>query len=401
MSRRTALRHTIRIFLLAALAVCLAAAQNTAQTQSQTPAPAQQQPQQPLPPVTTTVEVHADIKEAYRPESITVGTLNSAPLRETPLSALVVTSQLLADQDARLLSDVVKNDASIGEDYAPVGYYGDYEIRGFPIDLATGLQINGMTIAGEQDVPLENKERVEFLKGIAGVESGVASAGGLINFVTKRPSPIKAMDLATDHRGSAFGDTDLGWILGSAKQVGARFNLAAERIASYVNGANGWRGMGAGAADWHITPAATLKTDFEYQHKVERSVCGYQLLGGNTVPDIDKISPATMLGYQSWAKPNTFDTYNAGARLDRDLPRNWHAFAQASFSHSLIDDNVIYAYGCGYESDCYSSGGSSPDYFFAPDGGYGLELQAFYLFGGLTVALIGAGRFRLGPQAWN
>jgi iron complex outermembrane receptor protein len=43
---------------------------------------------------------------------------------------------------------VVKNDASIGEDYAPVGYYGDFEIRGFPIDLATGLQINGMTIAG-------------------------------------------------------------------------------------------------------------------------------------------------------------------------------------------------------------------------------------------------------------
>jgi hypothetical protein len=39
-----------------------------------------------------------------------------------------------------------------------------------------GLEVNGMTIAGEQDVPLENKERVEFLKGIAGVESGVASA---------------------------------------------------------------------------------------------------------------------------------------------------------------------------------------------------------------------------------
>ena len=104
-----------------------------------------------------------------------------------------------------LLSDVVKNDASVGEDYAPVGYYGDYQIRGFPLDLATGLEINGMTIAGEQDVPLENKESVEFLKGIAGVESGVASAGGLIDYVTKRPADIKALDLATDHRGAAYG----------------------------------------------------------------------------------------------------------------------------------------------------------------------------------------------------
>jgi iron complex outermembrane receptor protein len=358
-----ALASTIRAFVLAALAVRFTSIPSQAQTPvaPQLPQPQQQQPQKPLPTVTTTVEVHADIKETYRPDAVTVGTLNGAPLRETPISALVVTNQLLADQDARLLSDVVKNDASIGEDYAPVGYYGDYEIRGFPIDLATGLQINGMTIAGEQDVPLENKERVEFLKGIAGVESGVTTAGGLINFVTKRPSPIKAMDLATDHRGSAFGDTDLGWILGDAKQVGTRFNLAGERIASYVNGANGWRGMGAGAADWHITPAATLKTDFEYQHKVERSVCGYQLLGGTTVPDLDKISPATMLGFQPWAKPNTFDTYNTSARLDYDLPRNWHAFGEASFSHSLIDDNVIYAYG---------NSETAPYYFFAPDGTY-------------------------------
>ena len=112
-----------------------------------------------------------------------------------------------------------------------MGYYGDYEIRGFPIDLATGLEINGMTIAGEQDVPLENKERVEFLKGIAGVESGVASAGGLIDYVTKRPATIQAVDLATDHRGTAYGAVDLGQLFGSRKQVGARVNLAGERIA--------------------------------------------------------------------------------------------------------------------------------------------------------------------------
>jgi iron complex outermembrane receptor protein len=137
-----------------------------------------------------------------------------------------------------------------------------------------------------------------------------------------------------------------------------------------VNGTDGWRAMGAGAADWKMSPIAILKTDFEYQHKLERSVCGYQLLGGTTVPDLHRVFPSTMLGLQSWQKPNTFDTYNAGGRLDYDLPRSWRAFGSASFSHSLIDDNVVYAYGCGYQEDCYSSGGSSPDYFFAPDGGY-------------------------------
>ncbi|HUY94133.1 MAG TPA: TonB-dependent siderophore receptor [Terracidiphilus sp.] len=315
----------------------------------------------------TTVVVHGDVKDDYLSNTVTSGTLSGLPLSETPLSALAITQEQLSDQQARLLSDVVKNDASVGEDYAPVGYYGDYEIRGFPIDLATGLEINGMTIAGEQDVPLENKERVEILNGIDSVESGVASAGGVIDFITKKPAAVQAIDLATDHRGSALGDLDLGHLFGAKKQVGARVTLLGERIQSYVNGADGWRAMGAGAADWKLTPKAILNTNFEYQHKLERSVSGYQLLGGTTVPDLSKIYPSTMPGYQSWGKPNTFDTYNTGARLDYELPRSWRAFAQGSFSHSLIDDNVVYAYGCGYQAVCQ---GNAPPYFFAPDGGY-------------------------------
>jgi putative oxidoreductase len=34
-------------------------------------------------------------------------------------------------------------------------------------------------------------------------------------------------------------------------------------------------------------------------------------------------------------------------------------------------------------------------------GGYALELQVFYLVGGLVVALLGAGRFSLGGRHWN
>jgi iron complex outermembrane receptor protein len=327
-------------------------------------------PSQAKQPVTTTVVVRGETKDDYLSPTVSVGTLDGAALKDAPLSATVVTRDVLNDQDARLLSDVVKNDASIGEDYAPVGYYGDFEIRGFPIDLATGLAINGMTIAGEQDVPLENKERVEFLKGIAGVESGVASAGGLINYVTKRPAMVKAVDMATDHRGTAYGAVDLGFLLGLQKQVGVRANLAGEKIESYVKDPLGGRGRGAGAAHCNNNKNATLKSDFEYQHKVERSVSGYQLLGGTTVPSLDAVHPSTMLGEQSWAPPNIFDTFNAGARIDYVLPDGWRTFAATSYSHSLINDNVVYAYGCSYEALCQGNGGSAPDYFFAPDGGY-------------------------------
>jgi iron complex outermembrane receptor protein len=226
-----------------------------------------------------------------------------------------------------------------------------------------------MTIAGEQDVPLENKEQVEFLKGIAAVESGVANAGGLIDFVTKRPADIKALDLATDHRGSAYGAVDLGHLFGSRKQVGARVNLAGERIVTYMNSTNGWRAVGAGAADWKIDSATTLKGDFEYQHKTERDGSGYQLLGGTTLPDIHRIYRSTMLGDQPWGPPDTYDTLNTNARIEHTFSPSWAAFAAAGFSHSLIQDNVIYAYGCYYETEC-NTGAAPYPFFFAPDGAY-------------------------------
>jgi len=65
------------------------------------------------------------------------------------------------------------------------------------------------------------------------------------DYVTKRPAMVKDLDLATDHRGTAYGAVDLGHLFGSRKQVGARVNLAGERIASYMIGTNGWRAVGA------------------------------------------------------------------------------------------------------------------------------------------------------------
>ena len=348
--------------------------------------------------VSTTVIVQGHAGDDYLPVNLGVGSLDGLPLLEAPVASTVVTRDLLTDQFSRVLSDVVKNDASIGEDYAPVGYYGDFQIRGFSVDLATGLQINSMPIAGEQDVPLENKQRVEFLKGSAGIESGVTSAGGLINYVTKRPMPVKAVEFATDHRGTAFGTVDLGSIFGERKQFGVRTNLAGEEIKSYVEDANGTRGVGSGAADWRASDGVFIKSDFEYQHKVERSEAGYQLLGGSVVPSLDHVFPSVMLADQPWSKPNTFDAINANSRVDVNAPKNWLVYFSGSYSHSLIDDNVIYPYGAALDANGNSLCPDSPYYFFCPDGSF--EAYDYRSPGELRIDAIGeaiaSGRIKTG-----
>ena len=336
--------------------------------------------------VTTTVVVHGEVKDDYLSDAGTAGSLDNTPIRETPLSVTDVTSAVMSDQVSRVLSDVVKNDASVGEDYAPVGYYGDFEIRGFPIDLATGMQINGMTIAGEQDVPLENKQRVEIVKGIAGLESGVASAGGVIDYATKEPfaGQRPSFDLATDHRRSSYGSTEFP-VPGFHGNSGLLITAAGENIHTYVEGANGWRGMGAANGRWQLSADTQLTTDFEYQHKVERSEAGYQLLGGTAVPT--PVYPSVMLGFQPWSKPNTFDTFNAGARLERRLAANWNLRFGGSYSHSLIDDNVIWPYGPALDADGNSLCPDSPYYFFCPDGSY--EIYDYRSPGELRIDALG------------
>ena len=348
--------------------------------------PATNRSQQKPDRVTTTVVVHGEVKNDYLSDAGTTASLDNTPIRETPLSVSAVTSAVMSDQVSRVLSDVVKNDASVGEDYAPVGYYGDFQIRGFPVDLATGLQINGMTIAGEQDVPLENKQRVEIVRGIAGLESGVASAGGVIGYATREPNPGErpTLELATDHRGTSYGSTEF-MVPGFHGNSGLLITAAGEDIHTYVEGANGWRGMGAANGRWQLGANTEVMTDFEYQHKAERSEAGYQLLGGTTVPA--PVYPSVMLGFQPWSKPNTFDTFNAGARLARKVARNWNLRLGGSYSHSLIDDNVIWPYGPALDANGNSLCPSSPSYFFCPDGSY--EIYDYRSPGELRIDALG------------
>jgi iron complex outermembrane receptor protein len=335
---------------------------------AQTPqSPESPQPAQKPDRVTTTVVVHGEVKDDYLSDPRTAASLDGTSLHETPLSVTSVTSAVMSDQISRTLADVVKNDSSVGEDYAPVGYYGDFQIRGFPLDLATGLQINGLTIAGEQDVPLENKQRVEIIKGIAGIESGIASSGGVINYATKEPyrGLHPSIDLATDHRSSSYGSAQF---LLPGLRDSLLITAAAEDIHTYVDHADGWRGMGAADGRWQFGSATQITTNFEYQHKVQRSEAGYQLLGGTTVPS--PVYPSVMLGFQPWSKPNTFDTLNAGAHLQHNFAPDWTLRIGGSYSHSLIDDNVIYPYGPALDDAGNSLCPDSPWYFFCPDGSY-------------------------------
>ncbi|MFZ0156113.1 TonB-dependent siderophore receptor [Pseudomonas sp.] len=311
------------------------------------------------------VQVSEVYSEGYQVEHASVAGFAPAPLLDTPASIAVFSKQLLADRQVRTLSEVLQSDASVGESYAPIGYYENVNVRGFELNAASSYKINGQTIAGEQNVALENKQQVELLKGLSGLQSGVAEPGGLINYVTKRPEDVRSVTLSSNEQGERYIATDLGGWFGSERQFGVRANLAHEDIRSYVDHADGKRDFASLAFDWQINPDAVLQLDAEYQQREQRSVPGYQLLGGSSLPhDID---PHDRLAYQQWAKPVTIDSLNLGGRFDYRFSDNWTGSLSASRSKVVIDDYSSFAWGCYGAPSCATS--SVPNHF-SPEGDY-------------------------------
>ncbi|MCE5981395.1 TonB-dependent siderophore receptor [Pseudomonas sp. LF19] len=311
------------------------------------------------------VQVSEAYSEGYQAREAAVGGWQPAPLLDTPASIAVFSEQLLADRQVRKLSEVLQSDASVGESYAPIGYYENFNVRGFELNAASSYKINGQTIAGEQNVALENKQQVELLKGLSGLQSGVSEPGGLINYVTKRPEDVRTVTVSSNEQGERYIATDLGGWFGSERQFGLRANLAHEDIRSYVDHADGKRDFASLAFDWQINPDAVLQLDAEYQQREQRSVPGYQLLGGNSLPH--GIDPHDRLAYQHWANPVTIDSLNLGGRFEYRFSDNWTGSVSASRSKVVIDDYSSFAWGSS-EGAYFSEAGDYDIYDYrSPD----------------------------------
>ena len=267
------------------------------------------------------------------------------PLLETPLSVTVFTQAQMQDLLIRQTSDAMKFDASVNDAYNAVGYAEQFSIRGFALDNSSSYRKDGFAIPGDASIPLENKERIEVLKGIAGFQAGFATPGGILNYVTKRPTStvMRSVTLEASERGTLYGAADLGG-MSDDKRFGYRINASGERLRSYIKGANGERQFVSAAFDWHLSSQALLQLDLDYQHKSQLSVPGFQLSNGTELPR--GIQADMMLNDQPWAKPVDTRNSNIGLRFEYQFNADWQASIAANKHEFKRDDYTAFPYGC-------------------------------------------------------
>ena len=146
---------------------------------------------------------------------------------DAPVETEIVTEQEIEERPAHNAADVVENLTGIRTQRRLQGEETAVSIDGMPPEY-TRILVNGERYSGEigevddlRDVPLENVERIEVLRGTQGLEYGTDSAGGVINVITKDP-PLEGYRMNTDVGGgsdsafvgsgtAAFGLGKAGW----------------------------------------------------------------------------------------------------------------------------------------------------------------------------------------------
>ncbi|MES2948425.1 MAG: TonB-dependent siderophore receptor [Pseudomonadota bacterium] len=270
-------------------------------------------------------------------------------LAKTPQSITVLGADLLATTASSSLSQAVKLDASLADSYNTTGYVEGLSIRGFLLDQNNNYLRNGLPVSNVSPIALENKERIEVLKGVADLQSGVSAPGGLVNFVTKTPQvdAFTTASIGGDGNGGSKVHLDNNSHWGA---VGVRINLAAEDIHTHFDRAEGKREFASVALATNVAPGTKISADLEYHHKKQPSVPGLGLLdtNGDGVADTLPASNYSRLNLnnQSWSQPFEATSTNAQFAIDQQINTDWQARVGLGTQRTVIHDRLAFPDGC-------------------------------------------------------
>lgn len=286
------------------------------------------------------------------------------PLSQTPLQASVFSDAQLRDNGVQRIADIARLDPSVSDAYNSEGYWDFLTVRGFVLDNRFNYRRDGLPINAETSIPLQNKERVELLKGASGMQAGTSAPGGLVNMVVKRPAdaPIRNVQLGWREPGSVEGAVDISQRFGVQQAFGMRVNAAYERLDPHLYSAKGKRHLLAAAGDWRLGSATLLEAEFETSRRSQPSQPGFSLLGPNVPAPVD---PRINLNNQAWSQPVVMDADTASLRATHKLD-GWRLSAHAATQRLRTDDRLAFPYGCSAEGywDRYCSDGTYDLYDF-------------------------------------
>lgn len=290
----------------------------------------------PLQTVVVTADRNSDSKKKRAS-----GALGARSDLETPFSTASVGSEQIEDRQIASLAKVFAEDASVnskGGTYTQAAYA--VAVRGLTLDFTNGYKIDGQPFQMYGvELPLEAIESVQLLKGATGFLYGFAAPGGIINYVTKKPTDERTFSVDVGYTDNSLlrEHVDTGGRLGDAGRFGYRLNVSHENGTTY-NGAKLDRDAAALSLDARLTNDLTWSASLLGQ---ERDLKGgvptaslqvYPVASGLPSP-VD--GRANLGAYASSYYDSTM--WMASTALDWRIGSAWRANVTLGHSYKRID----------------------------------------------------------------
>ncbi len=310
--------------------------------------------------VTVTGESPTGPVTGYVAKQTTAGSKTGTAIEKIPQSITVIGREELESRQSQKIDSALAYTAGVTG--APYGYDSRTDwvfIRGFDA-TQTGIFMNGLPLYqygfGGFLVDPYALERVEVLRGPSSVLYGGSNLGGLLNYVSKRPTDvtIRQVETGINTWGNAYGAFDLGGRANETSEWSYRITGKIAGGGSETNKASDFRGF--------IAPTLTYKPN---------AGTSLTLLGSYT--NIDLTHPGGFLPYYGTVKPASFGRikrdfyYN---EPDLDLYKRSQSMIGYEFQHDLNNawtfrQNVRYAYVDTRERGPYPYGYEDPSSLWA------------------------------------
>jgi iron complex outermembrane receptor protein len=309
------------------------------------------------------VVVTSPRERLYETRDVNAGALGARELKDLPFSIGSFTADTVENQRARTALDVLKNDPAVSPTTTGASYDG-IAVRGFSANALQNVRRDGLLTNIYMDVPLENKERIDVLKGLSGFLHGVGEPSGVVNYVLKRPTRARFISVTGEvqsHDG-LYANVDAGGPMGDGA-VGYRLHAAAEKVGDFTHFGDRDRRFVGGAFDFKLGPDTLLQLDADWQKKALAASAVIGPRSDGVVVPAESFDPRTLLG-QSWGR-YTAEGSNFGARLEQALAGGWSWTTQIGYSRTTRIAAFPDVYSVAPNGDVLNG-----DYYYDDDSAY-------------------------------
>jgi outer membrane receptor for ferric coprogen and ferric-rhodotorulic acid len=199
---------------------------------------------------------------SYTGSQVTVGSKTPVSVRETPQSVSVITRQRIEDQNFTSVEEAVRQTTGMTiQKFDGAGIFNNMNARGFSND---SLQFDGLNVRHFGNAitaaDLAVYDRVEVLRGPAGLFTGAGEPGGAINLVRKRPLEQFQIGGSASIGSWDFyrGEADVTGPLFGTDRVRGRLVAAYEDRDSFIDVVEKKTGIAYGTVELDLTDQTTF-----------------------------------------------------------------------------------------------------------------------------------------------